>query len=151
MEAVHLFELVIAMLFAVIALHWLALRLHLPPAVALIAGGAALAFLPALPGISLDPELVLVIFLPPLLMDGAWFIPLRHLHRHLIGILSLAIGAVVFTTLVVALAAHWILPALPWGACAALGAIVSPPDAVSARAILQRVRLPQRLSILLEG
>ena len=151
MEAVHLFELVIAMLFAVIALHWLAHRLHLPPAVALIAGGAALTFVPALPGISLDPDLVLLIFLPPLLMDGAWFIPLRHLRRHLIGILSLAIGAVIFTTLAVAMVAHWILPALPWGVCAALGAIVSPPDAVSARAILQRVRLPQRLSILLEG
>jgi Na+/H+ antiporter len=150
-DAVHLFELLIAMLFAVVALHWLAHRLHLPPAVALIAGGAALAFIPGLPIISLDPELVLVIFLPPLLMDGAWFIPLRHVRRHLIGILSLAIGAVVFTTLAVALMAHWLIPSLPWAACAALGAIVSPPDAISARAILQRVRLPQRLSILLEG
>src|SRR5689334_24946780 len=101
MDAVHLFELVIAMLFVVIALHWLAHKLHLPPAVALIAGGAGLAFIPGLPYISLDPELVLVIFLPPLLMDGAWFIALRHLRRHLIGILSLAIGAVVFTTMVV--------------------------------------------------
>jgi len=151
MDSVHLFELVIAMLFAVIALHWLAHKLRLPPAVALIAGGAGLAFLPGLPYISLDPGLVLVIFLPPLLMDGAWFIALRHLRRHLIGILSLAIGAVVFTTVVVAMVTHWLLPSLPWAACAALGAIVSPPDAVSARAILQRVHLPQRLSILLEG
>jgi monovalent cation/hydrogen antiporter len=151
MEAVHLFELVIAMLFAVIVLHYVAHRLHLPPAVALIVGGAALAFIPGLPAISLDPALVLVIFLPPLLMDGAWTIPLRHLHRHLIGILSMAIGAVVFTTVVVALVAHWLIPSLPWAACAALGAIVSPPDAISARAILQRVHLPQRLSILLEG
>jgi monovalent cation/hydrogen antiporter len=150
-DPVHLFELLIAMLFAVIALHWLAHKLHLPPAVALIAGGAALAFIPGLPSIKLDPELVLVIFLPPLLMDGAWFIALRHLRRHLIGILSLAIGAVVFTTLVVAVATHLLFPAMPWAVCAALGAIVSPPDAVSARAILQRVRLPQRLSILLEG
>jgi CPA1 family monovalent cation:H+ antiporter len=151
MDAVHLFELVIAMLFAVIALHYAAHRLHLPPAVALIAGGAALAFIPGLPVISLDPELVLVIFLPPLLMDGAWTIALRHLRRHLIGILSLAVGAVVFTTVVVAVVTHMLLPTLPWAACAALGAIVSPPDAVSARAILQRVHLPQRLSILLEG
>src|SRR6187551_2535977 len=97
----HMFELIVAMLFAIIALHYLARRLSLPPAVALIAGGAALAFIPGLPVISLDPELVLVIFLPPLLMDGAWFIALRHLRRHLIGILSLAIGAVLFTTLVV--------------------------------------------------
>jgi len=151
MEAVPLFELVIAMLFTVIALHFLAHRLRLPPAVALIVGGAGLAFIPGLPTISLDPALVLVIFLPPLLMDGAWFIPLRHVRRHLVGILSLAIGAVMFTTLVVAVVTHWLLPSLPWGICAALGAVVSPPDAVAARAVLQRVRLPQRLSILLEG
>jgi len=151
MDAAHLFELMIAMLFAVIALHYCAHRLRLPPAVALILGGAALAFVPGLPEISLDPTLVLVIFLPPLLMDGAWFIPLRHLRRHLIGILSLAIGAVVFTTVVVAAVTHALLPTLPWAACATLGAIVSPPDAIAARAVLQRVRLPQRLSILLEG
>ena len=151
MDAVHVFELVIAMLFAVIALHYLAHRLRLPPAVALIVGGAAMAFIPGLPPVSLDPALVLVIFLPPLLMDGAWFIPLRHLRRHLVGTLALAVGAVVFTTLVVAVAAHVLLPQLPWAACAALGAIVSPPDAVSARAILQQVKLPQRLSVLLEG
>lgn len=151
MDTVHLFELLIAMLFAVIALHYIANRLRLPPAVALIVGGASLAFVPGLPEISLDPALVLVIFLPPLLMDGAWFIPLRHLQRHLIGILSLAIGAVVFTTIVVAVVTHALLPSLSWATCAALGAIVSPPDAVSARAVLQRVPLPQRLSILLEG
>lgn len=151
MESVHLFEMVIAMLFAIIALHYIAHRLGLPPAVALLGGGALLAFLPGLPLISLDPALVLVIFLPPLLLDGAWFIPLRPLKRHLIGILSLAIGAVVFTTVVVAVVVHALIPSLPWAACAALGAIVSPPDAVSARAVLQRVHLPQRLSILLEG
>jgi CPA1 family monovalent cation:H+ antiporter len=151
MDAVHLFELLIAMLFAVIALHYVAHRLRLPPAVALIVGGAALAFVPGLPRVSLDPGLVLVIFLPPLLLDGAWVIPLRHLRRHIFGILSLAIGAVVFTTFVVAVVTHALLPALPWAACAALGAIVSPPDAIAARAVLQRVHLPQRLSILLEG
>ena len=151
MEGVHLFEMVIAMLFAIIALHYIAHRLGLPPAVALLGGGALLAFLPGLPLISLDPDLVLVIFLPPLLLDGAWFIALRPLKRHLIGILSLAIGAVVFTTVVVAVVVHALIPSLPWAACAALGAIVSPPDAVSARAVLQRVHLPQRLSILLEG
>jgi CPA1 family monovalent cation:H+ antiporter len=147
----QLFELLVAMLLAIIALHYAAHKLGLPPAVALLTGSALLAFLPGLPAISLDPELVLVIFLPPLLMDGAWFIALRHLHRHMIGIASLAIGAVVFTTAVVAVVAHWLIPSLPWAACAALGAIVSPPDAVSARAVLQRVELPRRLSILLEG
>src|SRR5204862_5418440 len=73
------FELLIAMLFAIIALHYVGRRLHLPPAVALIVGGASLTLIPGLPVISLDPELVLAIFLPPLIMDGAWFIPLRQL------------------------------------------------------------------------
>jgi CPA1 family monovalent cation:H+ antiporter len=147
----QLFELVIGMLLAIIALHYAARRLKLPPAVALLAGGAALAFLPGLPRIELDPALVLVIFLPPLLIDGAWVIPLRHLRRHIAGITSLAVGAVLFTTLVVAVTAHALIPSLPWSACAALGAIVSPPDAISVRAVLQKVRLPRRLSILLEG
>jgi len=92
-----------------------------------------------------------VIFLPPLLMDGAWFTALAPFRRHLGGITSLAVGAVLFTAAVVAVAAKLILPDLPWAACVALGAIVSPPDAVSARAVLQRVKLPRRLGTLLEG
>ncbi|WP_298396827.1 Na+/H+ antiporter [Sphingobium sp.] len=151
MHPMQMFELVIAMLLAIILLHYAAQKMGLPPAVALLAGGALFAFLPGLPVIALDPELVLVIFLPPLLMDGAWFIALRHLHRHMLGIVGLAIGAVIFTTVIVAVVTHWLAPSLPWAACAALGAIVSPPDAVSARAVLQRVHLPRRLSILLEG
>lgn len=151
MEPTHFFELIIAMLVAIIVLHYAAHRLGLPPSVALLAGGALLAFIPNLPEIEINPELVLVIFLPPLLLDGAWSISISRLRRHLIGIASLAIGAVLFTCLVVALVSHWLFPSLPWAACAALGAIVSPPDAVSARAVLQRVRLPRRLQILLEG
>ncbi|WP_448953414.1 Na+/H+ antiporter [Labrys neptuniae] len=151
MDPIHLFELVIAMFLAIIILHYVADKLKLPPSVALLVGGASLAFLPGLPAITLDPGLVLVIFLPPLLMDGAWGIALGRLRRHKIGIASLAVGAVLFTSAVVAVAAHLLLPSLPWAACAALGAIVSPPDAVSARAVLQRVKLPRRLQILLEG
>lgn len=151
MDPTHLFELVIGMFVAIIALHYAADRFGLPPSVALLAGGALLAFLPGLPTITVDPGLVLVIFLPPLLMDGAWSIALHPLRRHVIGIASLAIGAVFFTCAVVAAVTHLLFPSLPWAACAALGAIVSPPDAVSARAILERVRLPRRLQILLEG
>ncbi len=151
MHAVEGFELIIAMFLAVLVLHYAAHRLSLPPAMALLAGGGALAFIPGLPTIELNPELVLVIFLPPLLMDGAWFTALAPFRRHMGGILSLAIGAVFFTTAVVAVVAKLLLPSLPWGACVALGAIVSPPDAVSARAVLQRVRLPRRLTTLLEG
>ena len=151
MQSLEFFELVVGMFLAVLVLQYAALRLRLPPAVALLVGGGALAFLPGLPTVELDPELVLVIFLPPLLMDGAWFTALAPFRRHLGGIASLAVGAVVFTTAVVAVVAKLILPGLPWAACVALGAIVSPPDAVSARAVLQRVKLPRRLGTLLEG
>ena len=139
MNALQLFELMIAMLPVIIALHYLATRFGLPPAIPLLIGGALMAFVPGLPAFTPDSELILVIFLPPLLIDGAWSISIRHLHRHMIGVLALAIGAVLFTTIVVAVVAHWLFPSLPWAACAALGAIVSPPDAVSARAVLQRL------------
>ncbi|MEQ1817230.1 MAG: Na+/H+ antiporter [Terricaulis sp.] len=151
MHPVEIFELIVGMFLAVLMLHYLALRLSLPPAVAMLAGGGALAFIPGLPAISLDPELVLVIFLPPLLMDGAWFTALASFKRHLGGILLLAIGAVLFTTVVVAAVAKWMMPELPWAACVALGAIVSPPDAIAARAVLARVKLPRRVMTLLEG
>jgi CPA1 family monovalent cation:H+ antiporter len=151
MTAVETFELILILLAMVIALHWLAARIGLPPSAALIVGGGALAFLPGLPVISLDPELALVLFLPPLLFDGAYYTAFGRFRRHLPGILSLALGAVVFTTVVVGLVTHWLVPTLPWAACFALGAIVSPPDAVAARAVLQRVKLPRRLQALLEG
>lgn len=151
MHAVEAFELVLGLLALVVALHWLALKLKWPPATALLVGGGTLAFIPGLPAISLDPELALVLFLPPLLMDGAYYTALGRFRRHLPGILSLAVGAVVFTTLAVGLVTHWLLPELPWAACFALGAIVSPPDAVAARAVLSGVALPRRLLALLEG
>lgn len=151
MHPVEMFELVIGMLVAILALHWVADHFRWPPSIALLIGGGALAFIPGVPSVHLDPELVLVLFLPPLLMDGAWYTAVARFRRHFVGILSLAVGAVVFTTIVVAVTAHWLMPSLPWAACAALGAIVAPPDAVSARAVLQQVKLPRRLSTLLEG
>ena len=151
MHPVETFELVLALLAGVVALHWAARRIGLPPATALLIGGGGLAFVPGLPPVALDPGLALVLFLPPLLLDGAYYTAFGRFRRHLPGILSLAVGAVVFTTLAVGLVVHWLVPGLPWAACFALGAIVSPPDAVSARAVLQGVTLPRRLSALLEG
>lgn len=151
MHAVETFELVLTLLALVFGLHWLALKLKWPPATVLLIGGGALAFVPGLPSVTLDPELALVLFLPPLLVDGAFYTALARFRRHLPGILSLAVGAVIFTTLAVGVVTHWLVPSLPWAACFALGAIVSPPDAVSARAVLKGVRIPRRLTTLLEG
>lgn len=151
MHPADTFPRVVGMFLAVVVPYYIASRLHVPPSVTLIVGGGALAFIPGLPVIELDPELILVVFLPPLLADSAWFTALSSFRRHFAGILSLAVGAVLFTTIVVAVVTKLLVPALPWGACAALGAIVSPPDAVSARAVLQHIRLPRRLNTLLEG
>ena len=98
MSAVSAFKLVLISLIAIIALELLAKRLRLPPAAALLVGGAAMAFAPGLPPVNLDPDLVLILFLPPLLMDGAYYFVWDDFKRHLSGILLLAIGAVAFTT-----------------------------------------------------
>lgn len=145
------FNLILFFLVAIIGLELAAKKLRLPPAVAQLVGGAVIAFLPGLPAFEIDPALVLVVFLPPLLMQGAYFTVWHEFRRHLTGILLLAIGAVLFTTLVVGLALHALNPSLPWAACFALGAIVSPPDAIAAKAVLQRVALPRKLMVLLEG
>jgi monovalent cation/hydrogen antiporter len=151
MSVVAQFEFILCLLLAILTLALAARQLHLPPAAAFILGGSALALMPGVPALVLDPDLVIVLFLPPLLMSGAYFTVWREFRRNLLGIFLLAVGAVVFTTLVVGLAAHWLMPALPWAICFALGAIVSPPDAVAAEAVLERLNLPGRLSALLQG
>lgn len=151
MSPVLAFKLVLLSFLAIVALELLAKRLRLPPAAALLVGGAGIAFLPGLPPVNLDPDLVLIVFLPPLLMDGAYFSVWEEFKRNVGGIMMLAIGAVAFTTLAVGVAVHLVAPGLPWAACFALGAIVSPPDAVAAKAVLERVALPRRLMVLLEG
>ncbi|MGU7772803.1 Na+/H+ antiporter [Burkholderia sp. MR1-5-21] len=151
MSPVSAFKLVLLSFVAIVALECIAKRLRLPPAAALLIGGIGIAFIPGLPPINLDPDLVLVVFLPPLLMHGAYFSVWEEFKRNVGGILLLAIGAVVFTTFAVGFVVHCVVPSLPWAACFALGAIVSPPDAVAAKAVLERVALPRRLMVLLEG
>ncbi|HYZ24072.1 MAG TPA: Na+/H+ antiporter, partial [Rhodopila sp.] len=148
---VHRFDLVLLLMAAAVGLHLLARRLRMPPAAALILGGIALALIPAAPDIELDPDLALVLFLPPLLMADAYLTAWRDFRANLRIILQLAVGAVAFTTLIVGLVAHAVVPDLPWAACFTLGAIVSPPDAVAAKAVLEHVRLPRRVTVLLEG
>ena len=151
MSPVDQFELVLLLLAVVIGLELSARRLRMPPAAALILGGIALALIPHMPDIELDPDLALVLFLPPLLLGSAFFTSWRDFRANLRIILQLAVGAVAFTTAVVGVVAHWVVPSLPWAACFALGAIISPPDAVAAKAVLARVALPRRIVVLLEG
>jgi monovalent cation/hydrogen antiporter len=145
------FELILLLMAVVLGLEVLAQRIRMPPAAAFILGGITLALIPNTPDIELDPDLALVLFLPPLLLASAYFTVWRDFRANLRIILQLAVGAVAFTTLVVGIVAHWVEPSLPWAACFALGAIVSPPDAVAAKAVLQRLSLPPRITVLLEG
>ena len=145
------YEFLIGLLVATMVLELVARRLRLPSAAALIVGGSALALLPGLPPVSIDPDLVLVVFLPPLLMNGGYFTAWSDFWENIGGIALLALGAVAFTTAAVGLVAHLLVPGLPWAACFALGAIVSPPDAVAATAVLERLHLPGRLSATLQG
>jgi CPA1 family monovalent cation:H+ antiporter len=151
MSIVSRFEVLLLLMAAVVVLELAARKLRLPRAAALILGGIAIALIPGAPDVELDPDLVLVLFLPPLLMASAYFTAWRDFRADLRIILQLAVGAVVFTTLVVGVVAHWVQPGLPWAACFALGAIVSPPDSVAAKAVLKNLPLPPRVILLLEG
>ena len=151
MSAVDRFEIILALMGGVIMLELAARRLHLPQAAAFVLGGMALALIPGTPDIELDPDLALVLFLPPLLLAGAFLTAWRDFRAELRIILQLAVGAVLFTTAVVGVVAHLLVPGLPWAACFALGAIVSPPDAVAAKAVLHGLKLPERIVVLLEG
>ena len=144
-------ELILVLLATSVALAIGADRLRLPYPIVLVVGGVALAFGSGLPRVEIPPELVLVIFLPPLLFSAAWFTSWRDFAAHLRAISLLAIGLVVATTIGVAAVAHALIPGMPWPVAFVLGAIVSPPDAVAAAAVMQRLHVPQRLVTVLEG
>ena len=147
----HIFELLLILVAAAVALAWLAQVLNVPLAVVLVLGGILLAFVPGLHGFELDPELALALFLPPLLQASAYRTDWPAFRFNLRPILLLAIGAVFFTAAAVAVVAKLMLPGLPWWAAIALGAIIAPPDAVAASAVLKQVQLPKRIVTVLEG
>src|SRR5687768_5890246 len=130
-------ELLLLVLVATAAFGALARRLRIPDAIVLVVAGLGIAFVPWLPHPALAPDLVFLLVLPPLLHAQAWFTSWREFWRWRRPIFLLAVGLVLFTTLLVALVLHWLEPDLPFAICCAFGAIVSPPDAVAASAIAQ--------------
>jgi CPA1 family monovalent cation:H+ antiporter len=147
----HHAEPVVLLLVLMAVLVIVAQKSAIPYPVLLVLGGLSLSFVPILPVIRLDPNLVLFFFLPPLLYPAALFTSWRDFRRNLRSILFLAIGLVLMTTTVVAWVAHTFVAGLPWAAAFALGAIVSPPDAVAVEAILKRLRVPSRIQTVLGG
>lgn len=142
---------VLSLLVAVVILAVLAPRLHVPYAILLVLGGLLLGFVPGLPRFTLDPDLVFLLFLPPLLYSSAWLTSWRDFRANLRPISLLAIGLVLMTTVVVAVVAHLLIPGLPWAVAFVLGAIVSPTDAVAATAIARRLGIPHRIVTIIEG
>ncbi|HEX5634395.1 MAG TPA: cation:proton antiporter, partial [Gemmatimonadales bacterium] len=144
-------EFFILLLSATLALVALARRLAVPYPILLVVGGLALAFLEGVPALRLEPDLVFVVFLPPILWGAAYFTSLREFTRNLRPILLLAVGLVVATTLAIGWVAHALIPGLGWPAAFCLGAIISPPDAVAATSVLSRLGVPRRVITVLEG
>jgi Na+/H+ antiporter len=143
-------EIIFTLLIVVATLAVLAKKVAFPYPVLLVIGGLALGFVPGLPAVQLEPALVFLFLLPPLLYPAAVFTSWRDFRANLSPILLLAIGLVLLTTALVAVVAH-ALTGLPWAAAFVLGAIVSPPDAVAATAITSQLKVPRKIVTVLDG
>ncbi len=144
-------DVVLLLLTVVTALTLVARRLGVSQPIVLVVGGLVLSIIPGLGGFTLPPDLVFVVFLPPILFAAGYFTSIRDFRANLRPIVLLAFGLVLFTTAVVGAVAHALVPALGWAGALALGAIVAPPDAVAATAIFQRLGVPRRVVTVLEG
>jgi CPA1 family monovalent cation:H+ antiporter len=148
---VYASSLILLMLAAIVVVAAVAKRFSLPYPIAFVVGGSVLAFAPNLPMLHVDPQWIFLIFLPPLLYAGGWFTDWNAFKDNGRSIGLLAVGLVVFTTAMVGVAAHALLPQLGWAAAFVLGAIVSPPDAVAAGAVFERFSVPRRIMAILDG
>src|SRR5262245_13783159 len=144
-------ETLIGLILAAVMLAAAARRVGAPYPVFLALGGALLAFLPGGPSFTLPPELVLALFVAPVLLDAAYDASPRDLKDNWAPVTSLVVFAVGLTTAAVAFVAHTLIPAMSWAPAIALGAVVAPPDAAAATAVLRGLRPPHRLLTILEG
>jgi CPA1 family monovalent cation:H+ antiporter len=147
----HIEIVVAGLLLAVSALVTAARLVGVPYPVFLVLGGLIIGLLPGVKPVQLDPDLVLLIFLPPLLYSAAFFTPLRELRRNVAPIGLLAVGLVLATCVAVAVVAHTLIPGMDWPTAFTLGAIVSPTDPVAGATIAARLRVPQRIVTVVEG
>jgi CPA1 family monovalent cation:H+ antiporter len=144
-------EQILGLFVAAVILAGGARRVGAPYPVFLALGGALLAFLPGAPSFTVPPDLALALFVAPVLLDAAYDASLRDLRDNWAPVMSLVVFAVGLTTAAVAVVTHALLPSMPWAAAIALGAVVAPPDAAAATAVLRPLRPPYRLLTILEG
>ncbi len=142
--------LLVALFGGVIVSSIIAQKLRVPYPIAFVVIGLAVAFIPGVPAPSVNPTLLFDVVLPPLLFSGGWTTDWYDFKRNIGSISTLAVGLVLFTTAVVAVLAHQ-LAGFGWAAAFTLGAIVSPPDAVAAEAIFERMAVPRRIAAILTG
>ncbi len=143
--------LFLQLLFFIIAFGQLARKIGTPYPIVMIVGGVLLGFIPAIPNISLDPNLIFLVILPPLIYSAAWLTSWRDFRFNIISIFLLAFGLVGFTVVGVALFTPKLLAGFDWRLGLVLGAVVAPTDAIAAAAIARRVGLPSRILDVLEG
>ena len=146
-----LLELVLCLMMCAVGLGWVARHFKFPYPIALVVGGLLLGLVPNLPQFPFDPQLILVIVLPPILYQAALLTSWNDFKANIRPISLLAIGLVIATTLAVGAALKLMVPSVPWAVAFVLGAIVSPPDAVAATTILSRLNIPRNLVTILEG
>ncbi|MDP4026228.1 sodium:proton antiporter [Methylobacterium sp. NEAU 140] len=146
-----IFEWVVGVLFGAVLLSALARRVGAPYPALLALGGIGLAFVPGVPDLRLDPQFALALFLAPVLLDAGYDASVRDMRANWRPVLGLAVGAVAATTLAVATVARLVVPDMPLAACVALGAVVAPPDAVAALAVLRHAPMPHRLATILRA
>ncbi len=151
MHEAEIIELVLGLLVVVALAVTVSRRVGIPYPILLVALGIVIGFVPGMPQVDLGPDLVFLLFLPPILFAAGFFTSIRDFRANLRPILLLAIGLVLVTTLAVGVVMHALVPSMGWAAAFALGAIVSPPDAVAATSIAQRLGLPRRAVTVLEG
>ena len=144
-------EQILGLFVAAVILAAAARRVGAPYPVFLAIGGALLAFLPLGPPFTLPPELALALFVAPVLLDAAYDASLRDLKDNWVPVASLVIVAVGLTTIAVAVVTRALIPDVPLASAIALGAVVAPPDAVAATAVLRQLRPPHRILTILEG
>src|SRR4051794_24856045 len=144
-------ESVLLLLFAAALLVRLADFAHIPAPIVLVLGGLGIALIPGLPDIELDPDVIFLVFLPPLVYAAGWRTSPLELRALMRPLALLSIGLVFLTAAVVALVAHALVPELSWAEAAVLGAVLAPTDAVSATSIFRRLGAPERVRLLVEG
>src|SRR6266513_4452598 len=149
---IHVVEIVFLLLLLFVgAFGLLTRKLKMPYPIVLVIGGLLLSFIPGIPRMNLNPDIIFFIVLPPLLFNAAWLTSWREFSYNLVSICLLAFGLVTFTVVGVTQVGQWLLPGFDWRVGVVLGEIVAPTDAIAATSIAKRLGLPRQMVDILEG